>query len=81
VTGADKLSEVEREEEEYDSIAHLDAIAADGGFPLAPYIKPTIFSPSLQGNEAKGSWQLEKIQEVPSEGLTSPATAIYRQHP
>jgi hypothetical protein len=38
VTGGDKLGEVEIEEDDFDSFAHLDIIAADGGVLPAPSI-------------------------------------------
>jgi hypothetical protein len=42
VTGDHKLGEVEIEEEDFDSIAHLDVIAADGGIPPVPYFEPEL---------------------------------------
>jgi hypothetical protein len=59
VTGADKLSEVEIEEEEYDSIAHLDVIAADGGVPPTPCIEPTfsLCHCKVMKQREHGSWR------------------------
>jgi hypothetical protein len=75
------LGKVETEEEELDSIAHLDVIAADGGGPPASngaQHRARILSVTarlVNRDEAKGAWQLEKIEEVNKRGANTPSNS------